>query len=219
MPPEHRSLGHSRGAIRPYADSIHPSITESHPPSNLHKAPSRSPRRPLSPAISLGGLCLSFLALRATLGAATARVSMRHVTKDVFLAAQSCMTQGWYLRHDIEISPPTEADLFRMEHGVEIGRLARSLFPQGILVPAGSSGERTRNLITSSATTVLFEAAFNANEYAAKADILQSCPHGWHVIEVKMSLCRECVRWDRDCATSSSRCRAASPGAGHHSPR
>ena len=48
---------------------------------------------------------------------------------------------------------PTEAELFRMEQGLEIGTRAREFYPNGIVVAkrdGRSSSEITRELITDS---------------------------------------------------------------------
>lgn len=112
---------------------------------------------------------------------------MRPVTKDVFLNAQSCMTKGWFVRQQAESSPPTEADLFRMEQGIEIGRRARSLFPNGIYVAASANAAaKTKKLLDEA--SVLFEATFFVDGYIAKPDILRRAAKGWDIIEVKSSL-------------------------------
>ena len=62
------------------------------------------------------------------------RKLMKMVSKNIFLEGQTCLTRGWYLRSsDIQI-PLTQADQFRIDTGVEIGEMARSLYPQGTLV-------------------------------------------------------------------------------------
>ena len=51
---------------------------------------------------------------------------MQNVTKEIFLAALSCPSRGWLLRNSDDLTAPTEAELFRMEQGAEIGILGRS---------------------------------------------------------------------------------------------
>lgn len=97
---------------------------------------------------------------------------------------------GWF---KLRASPasPSEAERFRMEQGQEIGRLARNLYPDGRFVSARAGKtalEITQELILDAATATLFEAAFSAGPFVARADILRRQDDGWHVLEVKSSL-------------------------------
>jgi hypothetical protein len=77
-----------------------------------------------------------------------------------------------------------------MEQGREIGELARTLHPEGILVDSAAGAtaiEETKRLMADSAVTVLFEPAFQAGQLTTKADILTRTAGGWHLIEVKSS--------------------------------
>jgi len=55
------------------------------------------------------------------------------ISKSDWLSAQQCLTKAWLGRRT---TPPalSEADLFRMEQGREVGSLARALYPNGMLV-------------------------------------------------------------------------------------
>jgi CRISPR/Cas system-associated exonuclease Cas4 (RecB family) len=78
-----------------------------------------------------------------------------------------------------------------MEQGKEIGRLARSLYPEGIFVNELSSpaaAARTRDLLANPDTHSIFEATFLAGSYIAKADILVRDAKSWELIEVKSSV-------------------------------
>ena len=114
------------------------------------------------------------------------------ITKNLFLNAVICPTLGWRLRGDQRASPtPTLAQQFRMEQGAEIGLKARSLFSEGVLISAGSlanDAAETAELIRPGGPSVLFEATFVVEGYAAKADILTRIGDAWHVIEVKSNI-------------------------------
>jgi len=116
-------------------------------------------------------------------------VMRTHIVKNDWLAAGQCQTMAWHgLRADPEEAD--EATLFRMMQGREVGELARRRFPEGVLVlrtPTISAVEVTRLLMSDSSTDTLFEAAFNAGPFAAKADILRREAGEWHVLEVKSS--------------------------------
>jgi CRISPR/Cas system-associated exonuclease Cas4 (RecB family) len=111
------------------------------------------------------------------------------INKSDWLAALQCPTMGWFgLRAAPEA--PNEAELFRMEQGREVGKLARELYPTGILVSnvgGKTVVELTNELIARPSTDTLFEAEFNAGRFVARADILRREQGGWHVLEVKSS--------------------------------
>jgi|HubBroStandDraft_1064217.scaffolds.fasta_scaffold25575_1 hypothetical protein len=111
------------------------------------------------------------------------------IDKSDWLASVECLTMGWF---GLRSSPktPGEAELFRMEQGQEVGKLARELYPSGVLVSTAggkTAVKLTQELIASPSTDTLFEAEFNAGRFVTKADILRRVPGGWHVLEVKSS--------------------------------
>ena len=95
------------------------------------------------------------------------------------------------MRH-LPPAPVSDTDLFKMEEGVQVGEMARSLYPKGILI-TGSSEEKdtaekeTQDHIASHAP-VLFEATFRSKPFTTKADMLVPIRGGWKIIEVKASL-------------------------------
>ena len=118
------------------------------------------------------------------------------ISKNLFLNAVVCPTLGWRLRSDdpqSEVSPGplTLAQQFRMEQGVEIGRRARKLFPDGELISSGNLADaaaETAKLVRTGGSLALFEATFVVDEYAAKADVLRRTGETWHLIEVKSNV-------------------------------
>lgn len=116
---------------------------------------------------------------------------MRQISKQVFLAARSCMTLGWHTRAETVSASPSQGELFRAEQGRQIGELARQLSPDGLLISDGGINEAAASTQAAMADTdvdVLFEAAFIAGSYVARADILKRDGSSWEVHEVKMSL-------------------------------
>jgi predicted RecB family nuclease len=109
------------------------------------------------------------------------------VTKSDWLAAEQCLGMAWYgLRRGS--TAPNEAELFHMEQGLEIGRRARELYPNGIVVAkrdGRSSAEITQELIADPSIETLFEAGFQVSPFVARADILKRQGKAWHVLEVK----------------------------------
>jgi predicted RecB family nuclease len=113
------------------------------------------------------------------------------ISKEVFLNARACPTLGWYLRNHLTQTSPSEGDLFRMEQGKEIGKLARTVFPGGHFIRNGTNeatASRTQDAIADGRIDVAFESTFVVGNYVAKPDILLRDGNGWRVIEVKSSL-------------------------------
>jgi hypothetical protein len=75
-----------------------------------------------------------------------------------------------------------------MEQGQEVGALARQLYSSGIFVlevEGKTTTEVTQELVADSANETLFEAAFRAGPFVARADILTRHNGAWHLLEVK----------------------------------
>lgn len=115
-------------------------------------------------------------------------MAKRMITKEAFLTAMECTTQGWYLMRD-KGGTPTPGEQLRMEEGKEVHRRAQSLHPNGVY--AGKPA-RTKQLILDSAIEVIFEAAFEVDGYAVRADWIRRTQGGWIIGEIKSSLhCEE----------------------------
>jgi hypothetical protein len=110
------------------------------------------------------------------------------IAKSDWLTSQRCSVKGWFeFRTEASLSP-NEAERFLMEQGQEIGNRAQELYPDGILVVKGdgkSALQITEDLISNPSIETLFEAAFAAGPFTAKADILRREDGRWHVLEVK----------------------------------
>jgi predicted RecB family nuclease len=77
-----------------------------------------------------------------------------------------------------------------MQQGQEVGALARTLYPNGLLVSGWdnhASAAETRALMADLARETIFEATALAAPFVAKADILTRIAGGWHLLEVKSS--------------------------------
>lgn len=115
---------------------------------------------------------------------------MRKVSKHVFLNAMTCPTLGWSIRAGQIAEKATPADRLRMEQGIEIGRRARELYREGILVDEqdiASAAGKTKSLMDDPNVSVIFEGTFSVDRYSTKADILRRTADGWHLVEVKAS--------------------------------
>lgn len=116
---------------------------------------------------------------------------MRNVSKDIFLDSIICSSLGWLERNDKFIKTTTLGDKLRMEQGLEIGKRARELYPNGILInnkDMNSAIEKTKNLMENPDVKIILEATFSIDGFVTKADILKKENNGWHMIEVKSSV-------------------------------
>lgn len=116
---------------------------------------------------------------------------MHLITKNIFINTVFCNTLGWRLRNEKIRTEFSLGQLFRMEQGKEIHKLARSLYPKGIFINELSStaaNERTCDFLKDPKTQVIFEATFLSGSFVAKADILIRNAKSWELIEVKSSV-------------------------------
>ena len=118
--------------------------------------------------------------------------NLRNVSKAIFLNAIVCPALGWLMRSRYVSKTPTLGERFRMEQGIEIGRRARELYPEAVLIDdsdIASASKKTKSLIDNSNISTILEGAFLIDDFAAKADILKrKSDDGWHMIEVKSSV-------------------------------
>lgn len=115
----------------------------------------------------------------------------KSLTKRTFLSALDCRAQAWFYRHGIDEGELSQADQFRIETGVEIGKMARSIYPDGFMIDEGSNElnhKKTMDLLQHNGDLTLFEATFLHENGVARADILQRQGDKWQLIEVKSSL-------------------------------
>ena len=115
---------------------------------------------------------------------------MRYITKKIFLNTLICPRLGWLLRNtdDNLVDENDVGAQFRKEQGIEVGKKARYLFPEGVQIIETNidyAVKRTEEVIRDENIPVLFEAAFKHGKYVARADILIRENNEWNLIEVK----------------------------------
>lgn len=122
------------------------------------------------------------------------------VTKKIFINSLTCPAFGWMLRNGRpgNPSPKSPGEAFRRKMGEEIAAIARLVYRDGVNADSADwnvSVEKTRNLMAAGGPPVIFEAAFEAGEFRARADILRrdapdasSGSARWHLIKVKSGI-------------------------------
>lgn len=119
-------------------------------------------------------------------------LNLNMLTKSDFKIARKCPKALWMTIHMAgEKAPLSAANQARMKSGQRVGELARTRYPEGVLVqPWGLTTEesvnRTTQAIESGATHV-FEATVSEGGCVARIDILICEGNGWHLQEVKAS--------------------------------
>jgi len=121
---------------------------------------------------------------------------MSYISKDIYLNSLACSALGWQLRNKKNFKQSDREKLslgekFRIEQGLEVGRKARTLYPDGFIIDDSRMQEaaaKTAEAILVDKITTIFEGAFLVGHFAARADILQRIGSAWHLIEVKSSV-------------------------------
>ena len=121
------------------------------------------------------------------------------LSKSKFLSGLQCHKRLYLEIHQPFLATkPDAATQAMFEMGTEVGELARSRFPGGVLVTAGyrqseAALAQTTALIEDPAVPAIFEAAFLHAGVLIRADVLERVPAeegrpcGWRLIEVKSS--------------------------------
>jgi hypothetical protein len=121
------------------------------------------------------------------------------LSKSKFLSGLQCHKRLYLeVHHPSLATKPDAATQAMFDMGTEVGDLARSRFPGGVLVTAGyrqieAALARTAELVHDLSVPAIFEAAFLHGDVVIRADILERVlssegrPCGWRLIEVKSS--------------------------------
>jgi len=114
-----------------------------------------------------------------------------HLTKSRYIAGLQCLRRLWLMVHEPQEreGPPSGSP---MALGHEIGRHAHKLFPGGALVAEepwqhAQAVARTAMLVADVTVPAIFEAAFAHGDVRIRVDVLERCPDGWGLREVKSS--------------------------------
>jgi len=114
-----------------------------------------------------------------------------HLTKSRYLAGLQCLRRLWLQVHEPQ-DYETPAAGSPLDVGLEIGRRARLLFPDGVLVEEApwqhaEAVARTAALMLDPSVPAIFEAAFACHDVRLRVDVLERRPDGWGLLEVKSS--------------------------------
>ena len=117
------------------------------------------------------------------------------LSKSKFVAGVQCLKRLYLQIYQPELAGEIDDEQeARFEQGHEVGRLAQSAFPGGVLVDAGPSEldaalARTAALVNDSSVPAIFEATFRHSGVLIRVDILERRRRNrWRLIEVKSSV-------------------------------
>jgi hypothetical protein len=111
------------------------------------------------------------------------------LSKSRILKGKKCVKALWLSRYKREEAVISEAQESIFQAGTDVGTLAQSYFPGGILAleddyPNAKTVERTLKLINQG-VDIIYEATFVFNQVLVAIDILQKTPEGYVIYEVK----------------------------------
>jgi len=117
------------------------------------------------------------------------------LSKTNFLICLDCAKNAWIKIHKPDIYkkyPPSSFDLNIINTGNEIDRLARGLFPNGIIIESRDDTELTKKLIGEK-TAVIYQPAFSTDKFVTASDIFvwNTATGVYDLYEVKSSTSSE----------------------------
>jgi hypothetical protein len=122
------------------------------------------------------------------------RNNIAKLSKTKFVAGIQCPKRLYFMCYRKDLAPPIlPAQQAIFDTGTEVGRLARQLFPDGVLIDDDAlhhsdAVAKTQKLIGQREVSAIFEAGFATGNVLIRADILEhrSARH-WRLLEVKSS--------------------------------
>ena len=115
-----------------------------------------------------------------------------NLSKSRIIAGFQCLKRLYLQIHERELAAdPDEGSLAVIEQGQEVGRLARTMFPGGVLIEAGHEEltkalALTQELVARNQAPALIEGTFKHANVLVRTDILERKSKGtWRLIEVK----------------------------------
>jgi predicted RecB family nuclease len=119
------------------------------------------------------------------------RRAVSSISKTDYILWRSCAKNAWLRIHKPDVYYSTEVTEFEqsvMAMGIEVERVARGLFPDGVAITSSQTDglDKTRSLIASK-TRTLFQPVFKLGECLALIDVLQRelGTDEWSIYEVK----------------------------------
>ena len=118
------------------------------------------------------------------------------LSKSRIAAFEQCPKRLWLQVHRTDLAEIDRAKALSFAAGNEVGEVACSLVPGGIMIEAepdlAAAQARTSELMAATEKVPLFEATFVHDGVLVRLDIMEPCEDGsWHVAEVKSATSRK----------------------------
>ncbi|GAA3804526.1 hypothetical protein GCM10022600_28390 [Qipengyuania pelagi] len=113
------------------------------------------------------------------------------LSKSRITSFEQCPRKLWLSVHRPELGAQDDDAEARFAAGNEVGEIACSLHPEGVMVEANAglsaAVAETERLIASGHPGPIFEATFEHEGVLVRVDVLERAGEGWHAAEVKSS--------------------------------
>lgn len=117
--------------------------------------------------------------------------SVYGLSKSKLTSFEQCARKLWLSKHRPELEAVDDDSQARFATGHEVGALACTLIPDGVMVEAEpdlrAAIDRTRELIDGGWKKPIFEATFEHDGVLVRVDVLSPEGDGWSIAEVKSS--------------------------------
>jgi hypothetical protein len=114
------------------------------------------------------------------------------ISKSRYVAGVQCTKRAYLQVHSPELGTISESAQAVMSQGTEVGVLARTTFPGGVLVASdrehlAEAIRYTRELVANPNIPAVFEATFEHDGVLVRVDVLERCGTAFRLVEVKSS--------------------------------
>jgi len=109
------------------------------------------------------------------------------IDKEAFVAAEACLTQGWYLHRAIRGAPSPGLE-WRFFVGAQVATIAREQLGAAPMLPRSpveKAVATTASTLTRAEVSLAYEATFASDHLVARADAVRKNGRTWDLIEVK----------------------------------
>lgn len=112
---------------------------------------------------------------------------MQYLSKSRVLVNLQCPRKLWLQAHRPDLAGQSSGSPFRLEAGIRLGEIARSLEPGGILIAAEDLARALRETAAHHArgTGAIFEATYQKDGVLVRADLMRHEAGAWRMTEVK----------------------------------
>ena len=112
------------------------------------------------------------------------RLIMKKVSKSDYVQSLKCLNYVWHKFNDKEKLPSLDG-VFIVQRGVEFGKLAQELYPDGISIKFNYTQASKDTADALDLGKPIFEATFETDKLYCMVDVLVPAEDGWDIVEVK----------------------------------